>query len=1273
MGRRERPVDPAEGPVPDFAHALRKLRQEAGGITYRDMARRVGHSVTTLSQAAAGERLPSLRTVLAYVEACGGDLAEWETRWRDVTAELAREMRDDDGSVAPYPGLASYDAEDAARFFGRERLVREVVDLLERHRFVAVFGPSGSGKSSLLRAGVVSALRASSPPPPKVAVITPGDHPMRHADRLLAGSADDSAGGSPVVVVDQFEEVFALCRDRRERAEFVDLLVGARRPAGAPRVVIAVRADFYGRCAEHRELAGSLREAGLLVGAMTREELREAIVRPAMADGLTVERALTAAIIADVADEPGALPLMSHALRETWRRRRGKMLTLDAYESVGRVQGAISHTAEELYGRLSPAQAGIARRVLLRLINPGEQTEDTRRPVSRAELDPLGDADTGLVIELLAGARLLTLHQDTVEVAHEALIGSWPRLRGWVDEGRDRLRAHRQLTQAASAWAEHGHDAGVLYRGARLAVAEKLLAGPEHRDDLTPLENDFLRASAVRARRASRLRSGVVAALAVLLIVSAAALVDAVRQGDLAQRRLEETAARLVAQRAATLRLTDPRLARRLSVAAWRISPVSEARGELVDSTASPMVDAFTDPYGTAGSLYALSADGAELASYTPGRTGEPGTLRVHDLAEKKQVAQVRWERQVMALAFRPGTRTVAVADLSGVWLWPAHGPAPGGSPLVSLGEADQPDIRFSPGGRFLTISRVDAPETWDVERRVRVLSEEVVHISPDDRLALVIPPQARDLTAEVTTSGSDAAAGGGPRPARRLELWDPVRGRRVAAPWLPSNATTGAFSPDGRLLAVSVHEDGVLLFDVSTGEEATEASMYPPAERLEFSGDGRFLTGTDSENQVNLWSVREGRSDGMLLESISLPPGTLDPLHRISRDGHLLRVADPFGTVQTYDLSAHTTTLGMLGPGDGERRFSPDGRLLAVTTGRREGWKVTIWDVATRRPLGAAIRPDALPLPGAEAGEGADDPSPPEAGAYYPVFSPDGRTLALVHPRSTVVTFWDVATRARVGDFTVRRRSADGVRDLVFSPGGETVAVSSFSEGQDDVEELELWDVGSRTWLRTVGMDAAGVAFLPDGRRLLAREGSFLTDTRGSPGTGGTLLDLVTGKVSPYQTDARAQGEVILSRNAAATGDTSGRVTFWTGGLSERLAPPQIAHARAVSALVPYPPGDMFASVSEVDVMLWEWQGHRQVGSRIELTSDLVATVAFDGTALLISHPDGRLLEITVAPDAAVAAICAEDGALSRPEWDVHIPELPYVDTCRGGGSAIR
>ncbi|OPG12486.1 WD40 repeat domain-containing protein [Microbispora sp. GKU 823] len=518
-----------------------------------------------------------------------------------------------------------------------------------------------------------------------------------------------------------------------------------------------------------------------------------------------------------------------------------------------------------------------------------------------------------------------------------------------------------------------------------------------------------------------------------------------------------------MAQRAAASRPADPVLARRLSLAAWRISRVSEAKGELLDSMSSPMSDSFADPYGTQGSLYALSPDGARLASYTPRGAGERGDLRIHDVAGKKLIAGVRWENQVTGLAFSPDSRTMAVADLSGVWLWPVHGEPRRGSPLIPWTEPQRPvTLTFSPGGRFITVVGEDVTETWDVERRVRVLSEEVVQVGPDDRLALVIPWQVRAVTAEMT-SGSRKS---GPR-ARRVELWDLVRGGRVDAPWLPARATTGAFSPDGRLLALATDEKGVVLFDLATGKAGGEP-LDPSAEGLEFSADGRFLAAY-SEGRVSLWSVR----DGTRRVSVTLPPTGPDLLHRLSSGGRLLRVADSSGTVHTYDLSPHMGS-GTLAPGTEARRFSPDGRLIAVATGKRDGWKVWIWDVATRKPLGAA-EPDDPPENASPEGEG-----------YEPVFSPDGRTLALTHPMSRVVTLWDVATNARIGAFELRWRGAGGVSRLVFSSDGRTVAVTPNSaDDRDDVTELELWDLATRTWRRSFPMEAADLSFLPDGRLL--------------------------------------------------------------------------------------------------------------------------------------------------------------------------------------------
>ncbi|MGO4749900.1 helix-turn-helix domain-containing protein, partial [Streptomyces sp. 2MCAF27] len=459
-GRREVPVDPGAGPVQRFAFELRKLRSEAGGLTYRAMAQRTGYSITTLSQAAGGERLPTLPVALAYVRACGGDGAEWEARWREVVEEEAAARTGEDGVAdgtgPPYRGLARFETGDSDRFFGRERLTGDLLDLVRRERFAAVFGPSGSGKSSLLRAGLIPALRQGQVTGPRLAairVLSPGERPFSAHARLLT-PADADGAADTLVIVDQFEEIFTLCQDPEERVRFIDLLLAARRADSRLRVLIAVRADFYGRCAEQRDLADALRDTTLLVGPMTPVELREAVVKPASARGLIVEQALTARLVDEVAGAPGGLPLLSHVLLETWLRRRGGRLTLEGYQAAGGLDGAIAKTAEDVYTRLTSQQADVARAILLRLISPGDGTPDTRRPARRAELDTTRHPEqTALVVERLARARLLTLDGDNVDLAHEAMINGWPRLRGWIEQDRERLRIHRKLTEAAMAWA----------------------------------------------------------------------------------------------------------------------------------------------------------------------------------------------------------------------------------------------------------------------------------------------------------------------------------------------------------------------------------------------------------------------------------------------------------------------------------------------------------------------------------------------------------------------------------------------------------------------------------------------------------------------------------------------------------------------------------------------------------------------------------------------------------------------------------------------------
>ena len=347
-------------------------------------------------------------------------------------------------------------------------------------------------------------------------------------------------------MVDQFEEVFSLTADARERRAFVDALVyAATIPGGRVSVILCMRADFYDRCADHPELRALVAEHQLLVGPLGAEGLRAAIEEPARSAGLELEPGLVRRIMSDVADEPGSLPLMEHLLLELWRRRRGRLMTLEAYTASGGVAGALATRANAVYGALDPEGQAIARRVLLRLTQPGEGTEDTRRraPVAELSLSPEEAPDVERVVETMAVARLLTRSIDeatgapTVEVAHEALIRGWPELRRWIDRDREALRLHRRLTEAAADWDAGARDEGGLFRGARLAAwAERDTA------HLNPLEREFLdasraRAQAERSARRRRTRLALAGLAAAVVVVSAVAVVALIQWRDASHAR----------------------------------------------------------------------------------------------------------------------------------------------------------------------------------------------------------------------------------------------------------------------------------------------------------------------------------------------------------------------------------------------------------------------------------------------------------------------------------------------------------------------------------------------------------------------------------------------------------------------------------------------------------------------------------------------------------------------------------------------------------------
>ncbi|MCD9876851.1 nSTAND1 domain-containing NTPase [Streptomyces guryensis] len=1248
MGRPERHVDPEAGPVQRLAHQLRELRTAAGSPSYRAMAQTAQFSATTLSQAAAGERLPSLAVVRGYARACAADLGEWEARWKEAEAEAAGTAREEDEDASPpYRGLARFEPDDRALFFGRDRLVEELNHLVCDHRFAVLFGASGSGKSSLLRAGLIPRLRdeiATRGAPAVLRVLTPGDRPAHTYGHLLT-----PAEGEPEswVVVDQFEEVFTLCRDREERARFIDLLLAARDPDRGLKVLIAVRADFYARCAEHRELADALRGAGLLVGPMTADELRDAVVRPAQAAGLLVERELTARIVDEVLDQPGALPMLSHALLETWRRRRGRILTLAAYEAAGEVRGAIAASAEEVYGGLSPAQSRAARALLLRMVEPGRGIPDTRRPLSRAELDEWADPDVPQVVERLTRARLLTVDEDGVHLAHEALITCWPRLHGWIETDRERLRHHRSLTEAARVWLEHDRDPGSLFRGTRLDRVEELFPDHERDPALTALERRFLGA-AVAAReverragvRAVRRTRAVVATVsAVLAVALVAGLVAWNQRRDYERQRTDE-AARHVAQVSDALRTTDPRTAQLLGVAAWRVARLPEARRALLGALGQPEVDTFQDPAPGDGPARFLTDSGRTLLSV------EGRVWRTWDVAGHRRTASGRLPQSGRVAGASPDGRLLAVDGDDGLRLWDTKAGRWSGGALPASSQVDFAGSTYVVSGmddpRVQVRSAADGKLVFGTE----AASSAVVAPSTDGRLVAVCPltgaVRVRDLHTGRTVPGRWERDGG-------------VCGRER------SQLTLGA----GQQLA-AVTGSGVRVWDVRSGKQVADLPD-PGVTYASFSADGRFLATADG-TEVRVWR-----------------PGVDAPVFRHFLNGRhlygspawdpgrpLLRYLEG-GIVHSLDVARAVTSAWRADPVD-KVLLSPDGRTLATARRTGGGYRVELRATRDGRLL-QMLPPPPLPV--------SHDPSRPvQAEFTMPLlaFGPDGRTLAYgvsapgYEASPQRITLWDAApgsTRTTLDLAT--KTSAGAVITIALGPDARTLyatrtpAVGALTD--------EVWD--TTTHRRTAALPALSSSHLavrPDGKLLVG-------DNRTAALPGGQVAGRDLVQDSPI-------GALAFSPDGSrlVAGDQTGRVALWDGKVRERggvlrnvFPAPAVGDAsddllddssEAVSALAVSPDGRTLAVGGEAGTLqLWDIDTQQPLGGPLTTPGEAVDTVAFsaDSGTLYAGSAHVPLQTYTITPSKAVARVCARAGGadLTRAQWRTYVPDAPYRRVC--------
>ncbi|MBB5085238.1 nSTAND1 domain-containing NTPase [Nonomuraea endophytica] len=978
----------------------------------------------------------SLTTLAELVHYSKGYLSKIENGAKRPTPELARACdqaleakgalvrlappKTGGGDECPYPGLDAFGPGSAHWFFGREEATAELTMRLAARMDgggpLVVVAPSGAGKSSLLGAGLVPALargalpRAGSSEWP-VALFTPTARPMARLAEILG------LEGRLVLVADQFEEAFTLCRDDAERDLFIRTL-NELAVSGRALVVLGLRADYYGHVLAHPELVAALRGGQLALAPLTERQLRAAITEPAKAVGLSLEPGLADLLLRDGlprdGGEPGTLPLLAHALRALWQQRENGVLTVAGYHRTGGIHGAVATTAEDLYTGLDDAAREVARRLLLRLVQLDPDGGQTRRRVPLGLISPAWRP----VLDALVGARLLTADESEVAIAHEALLGAWPRLRDWIETDRAGLQTRRRLGEAAQEWRQAGDDASFTYRGASLAVAREWAAA--HPDELGPLEAEFVRAGEHEERRAARKLRRLVAARTALVVVTAMTAGVVVWQVGDARAERDETLSRQVAAVAGSVRPGNAPLAAGLALAAWQRAETPESLGALIGSSGFPAGSRSRAGSGRV-TVMAASADGATVvtgdsvgevwlrrtadsagatsdsAGATSDSAGEAWPSRTGDSA-----VRLAWDLgRITAAAFRQDGRVVAVGGEKGVRVWRVGNP----TPIATHAASDVAFLGFD--GEAVVAGSHEETLTWKnatPERAKR--TDRLVGLTPDGPIGT---DRQGTLFALSPDHATIAAADG-----NRLWLVERESGRAKELPTTGGFIYSLAFSPDGRQVAAGTSAPGVRLWSTADGTLLTD--LPHPAEVRALAYGGRDLLAGVADGEVFRWAM-----------PLPAPRAHSDEVLAVTSDERVMATGGGDGGVGLWTLDG--APLGTATEHDGQvNNLVLAGGLLASAS---DDDTVGVWDVT---------RPGGPRLLGRFTGHDTD-----VVGA---ALSQDGRIGASVCENGQVL-LWDPATRKQLG----RLPGVDGVTDVILRE--DLLAVG------DAENNVQIWDVG--------------------------------------------------------------------------------------------------------------------------------------------------------------------------------------------------------------------
>jgi WD40 repeat protein/basic membrane lipoprotein Med (substrate-binding protein (PBP1-ABC) superfamily) len=1218
-----------------FGDLLRYLRR-ASGLTQLELSVQVGYSHAQISRLEQNLRLPDIPTIEArFVPALGlqGE-PKVITRLLDLAANIRREDAPGLG-LCPYMGLNYFDEADADLFVGREALTAKLVERVlaltssgtaHETRFFAVVGASGSGKSSLVRAGIIPALRWNKKSADwHIYTLTPTAHPLESLAAGLTSESEsviatstlmDDLSRDPrslqifvkrqsenytrlLLIVDQFEELFALCRSEEERASFIGNLLTAASEADGPVIVlITLRADFYAHCANYILLREALAQNQEYIGVMSDEELRRAIEEPARRGRWELESGLIDLLLHDVGHEPGALPLLSHALFETWQRRRGRTMTLSGYTSSGGVRGAIAETAETVFAdRLTSEQKSIARRIFLRLTELSDETStaDTRRRATFNELilKPEEAAITRDVLKSLADARLIITSEDSAEVAHEALIREWPTLRGWLEENREGLRLHRQLTEAAQEWLGTERSPDVLYRGARLAQALEWASTNE--DEMNILEHEFLTTSIEASEREAaereaqrqreleaahklaeserqraeeqelttrQLRTRAIYLAGAFVMATVMALVAVFLSIQAQNARLIATSRELAAASIGNLEL-DPERSILLALEALLKDHTIEAEDALHQAVQAARIQLVLQVHEPGAPIsVAFDSTGKRIAT---GSANE--IVKIYDIA----TGEVLFNLNGHSATYSPDGKYIAtiIADHT-VKMWDA---ATGKEiHLPNQIDADIGIVFSRDGSRLATVVSGNLPKIWNTRTGKELASF----------------PGHTDLVGSVSfnPSGTRLLTASDDGTAR---VWNTTTGKQLLSlSDHPGWVWTAVFSPDGKRIA-SASDNEAYIWNADTGEKLfTLIGHKNDIYTATFNPEGTLLATGSADQKVKVWDTATGKE----LFSLSGHTGAIYDVDFNPNRASLVTGSDD-GTVRIWDLAPSRELLTISTPNSsgGQIAFNMDGTRLATTD---ENEAVKIWDAQSGTELitlhnsGSTIRDLA--------------------------FSPRG-TQVLTAGDDGIVRIWDTTTGSELSAILGHSSFINGI---AVTQDGTRLATTS------DDYKAKIWDISfekiSDTPLLTLDHPSIvfAAAFNTDGSRLV---------TGAQDGTA-KLWDITTGKeilTLRGHTDSVLAAAFQPNGEHLATASLDGTAKIWNMNSGENLFTLR-GHTSEVTSIAYSPDGTRIATASrDGTAKLWDASTGQELLTFFEDGSGL-SDIAFspDGTRLATGGDNG-------------------------------------------------